>query len=84
METPDRSLYVDLVRRALAAAVGAGDITTDATVPSEMRARGVLVVKADCVLAGLEVAFEAFRQASENGPHPVFTVRQHDGAACRA
>ncbi len=25
-------------------------------------ARGVFMVKADCVIAGLEVAFEAFRQ----------------------
>ena len=32
--------YQDLVRRALAEDVGAGDVTTDATVPPGQRARG--------------------------------------------
>jgi len=80
----DPSIYVEIVRRALAEDVGAGDITTMATVPPDLRAHGVFLVKADCVVAGLDVAFEAFRQASDKAPHPVFTVRQPDGAACRA
>src|SRR4051794_15826771 len=54
--------YQDLVRRALAEDVGAGDVTTDATVPPTQRARGVFLVKTACVLAGVDVAVEAFRQ----------------------
>jgi nicotinate-nucleotide pyrophosphorylase (carboxylating) len=50
------------VRRALEEDLGAGDVTTDATVASDLRARGVFLVKADCVLAGLDVAIETFRQ----------------------
>jgi nicotinate-nucleotide pyrophosphorylase (carboxylating) len=77
----DRSDYRDIVRRALAEDVGAGDITTDATVRPDQRARGVFVVKADCVLAGLDVALEAFRQLD---PGIEVTLRQRDGEHCRA
>jgi len=56
------SQYRDLVRRALDEDVGEGDITTEATVPADRRARGVFLVKAPCVIAGLDVAFDAFRQ----------------------
>jgi nicotinate-nucleotide pyrophosphorylase (carboxylating) len=77
----DPSEYRDIVRRALAEDVGAGDITTDATVRSDQPARGVFVVKADCVLAGLDVALEAFRQL-ESGIQ--VTLRRQDGERCRA
>jgi nicotinate-nucleotide pyrophosphorylase (carboxylating) len=62
MPSLDPSAYRDVVRRALDEDIGTGDVTTMATVPPERSARGVFLVKADCVLAGLEVAFEAFRQ----------------------
>jgi nicotinate-nucleotide pyrophosphorylase (carboxylating) len=84
MEQLDASVYVEIVRRALVEDVGAGDITTAATVPPDVRAHGIFLAKADCVVAGLDVAFEAFRQTSEKGPYPLFTIRQYDGAACRA
>src|SRR5262252_5584339 len=49
-------------------------------------ARGVFLVKADCVLAGQDVAFEAFRQvaAAEKGPLPVCSAAKKDGDACHA
>jgi len=76
----DPSDYRDLVRRALEEDVRGGDVTTDATVPAALRARGVFLAKADCVVAGLDVAGEAFRQLE-----PDVRVRTHvaDGAACR-
>jgi nicotinate-nucleotide pyrophosphorylase (carboxylating) len=77
----DPSDYRDIVRRALAEDVGAGDITTDAAVRPDQRARGVFVVKADCVIAGFDVALEAFRQL-EPGIH--VTLRKQDGERCRA
>lgn len=75
----DPSTYRDIVRRALDEDVGAGDITTDATVDAAQRARGVLLVKAPCVLAGLEVAFEAFRQLETTVS---IAPQKHDGDRC--
>jgi nicotinate-nucleotide pyrophosphorylase (carboxylating) len=83
MESLDAELYRDLVRRALEEDVRDGDITTDATVPPRQQARGRFLVKQDCVLAGLDIAFEAFKQL-EKGPHPSFAIRRRDGDACRA
>jgi nicotinate-nucleotide pyrophosphorylase (carboxylating) len=80
------ALYRDIVRRALDEDVGDGDVTTGAIVSATQRARGVFLVKADCVLAGLDVAFETFRQVAETekGPYPFFTGSKCDGDACRA
>ncbi|OLC82875.1 MAG: nicotinate-nucleotide diphosphorylase (carboxylating) [Acidobacteria bacterium 13_1_40CM_4_65_8] len=77
----DPAEYRDIVRRALEEDVRGGDITTGATVTAAQRARGVFLVKADCVLAGLDVAFEAFRQVD---PDIRTTSNKHDGDACRA
>jgi nicotinate-nucleotide pyrophosphorylase (carboxylating) len=77
----DPSDYRDIVRRALDEDVGAGDITTEATVPRSQRARGVFVVKAECVLAGLDVAIEAFRQLE---PDVEVSLGKHDGDSCSA
>ncbi len=54
--------YVDLIRAALAEDIGGGDVTTVATVPAGRRARGTLLAKSALVVAGLDVAVEAFRQ----------------------
>jgi nicotinate-nucleotide pyrophosphorylase (carboxylating) len=80
----DPGVYRDIVRRALDEDIGAGDVTTAATVTPDQRARGVFLVKADCVIAGLEIAFEAFRQAGESGRGLSFEARRHDGDRCRA
>jgi len=72
--------YQDLVRRALAEDVGAGDVTTDATVPPGQRARGAFLVKSPCVLAGVDVAIETFRQI-EPGIEVAFS--KADGDPCR-
>ena len=57
-----RAEYQDTIRAALAEDIGAGDVTTNATVDAAQRAQAVLVAKTRCVLAGLDVAAEAFRQ----------------------
>lgn len=81
MLTPlDPATYRDIVRRALDEDVGRGDITTEATVRLDQRARGVFVAKSDCVLAGLDVALEAFRQIE---PDLVVTLHKQDGERCR-
>jgi nicotinate-nucleotide pyrophosphorylase (carboxylating) len=50
-----------VVREALAEDVGAGDITTQATVPSGARARARITQKAPGVVFGLDAAEAAFR-----------------------
>ena len=78
----DVELYRDIVRRALDEDLGAaGDITTDATVPAALGARGEFLVKAECVLAGLDVAFETFRILE---PGVRVSVRKGDGERCAA
>jgi nicotinate-nucleotide pyrophosphorylase (carboxylating) len=52
---------LDLVRRALAEDVGAGDVTTEATVPETAHGRGILLAKSPLVVAGLDVAALVFR-----------------------
>jgi nicotinate-nucleotide pyrophosphorylase (carboxylating) len=50
-----------LVRDALDEDVGSRDVTSEATVPDTARARAVLVAKQELVVAGMDVAREAFR-----------------------
>jgi nicotinate-nucleotide pyrophosphorylase (carboxylating) len=77
----DPSDYRDLVARALAEDIGAGDVTTAATVPPETMAHGVFIAKAVCTIAGLDVAFEAFRQIDTR---VTTTALKHDGDRCGA
>jgi nicotinate-nucleotide pyrophosphorylase (carboxylating) len=77
----DPALYRDIVRRALEEDVRDGDITTDATVSPGLPARGVFIAKACCVLAGIDVALEAFRQVD---PQCQFTPGRRDGDLCRS
>jgi nicotinate-nucleotide pyrophosphorylase (carboxylating) len=72
-------LYRETVRRALAEDLGWGDATTDATVSTEQRALGVILAKSPCVLAGLDVAIEAFRQLD---PGCAITIKRRDGERC--
>ena len=76
-----REVYRDLVRSALAEDRGRGDVTSAATITVGQRARGVILAKADIVIAGLAVAAETFQQAD---PSAVFEVRWSDGAHVQA
>ena len=77
----DPALYREAVRRALAEDLGWGDVTTEATIDPSLRARGVILVKSDCVLAGLDVAAETFRQLD---PGVAFSALRQDGDRCTA
>ena len=68
----------DIVERALAEDLGHGDVTTDALIPPDARGRASVVVKADGVVAGLEVALEVFRQVD---PSTRGRIRMADGTA---
>ena len=76
------ALYRDIVQRALDEDVRDGDVTTEAIVPADVQARGTFLIKSEGVLAGLDVAFEVFRQL-DKGPVGSFAVRVRDGEWCR-
>ncbi len=57
---PDLAALPVLARLALAEDIGAGDVTTVATVPEDLPGRGTLLAKQDLVLAGLAVARAVF------------------------
>jgi nicotinate-nucleotide pyrophosphorylase (carboxylating) len=52
----------EIVRRALAEDVGSGDVTTQATVPADVRARARIVQKQAGVAFGLDLVEETMRQ----------------------
>lgn len=76
----DPGVYREIVRRALAEDLGWGDVTTDATVDPQLRGRGTIVAKSVCVLAGIAIAEETFRQLD---PVVVFDGRKRDGDLCQ-
>ncbi len=75
-------LYDDVVRRALAEDLGrAGDLTTDAIVPSGLNASAALVAREAGRIAGLEAALHAFRLLD---PAARVEVRLGDGCDAAA
>ncbi|MEO0081961.1 MAG: carboxylating nicotinate-nucleotide diphosphorylase [candidate division WOR-3 bacterium] len=50
-----------IVRLSLVEDIGAGDITSQLTIPAGLQARGMIVCHADGVLAGIEVCGKVFR-----------------------
>ena len=59
--SPDAQTLAELVRRALAEDVGAGDVTSLATVPAGTRAVATITQKAAGVVFGLDAAEATFR-----------------------
>jgi nicotinate-nucleotide pyrophosphorylase (carboxylating) len=71
-------LFEPLVRAALLEDLGrAGDLTTDAIVPPDLRATTVLAARQPGVVAGLDVAAQAFRLID---PSVEIAVEQGDGS----
>lgn len=78
--TPLPSVLLEpLVRAALVEDLGrAGDITTDALVPPDTRARAAFVARQPGIIAGMDLAALAFRLVD---PAVTLDVRRPDGAA---
>ena len=62
-----------MVRRALAEDFGWGDVTTEGVIDATQKARAIILAKSPCVIAGLDIASEAFRQLD---PSVVVTVHR--------
>jgi len=80
-EPLDPGVYRELVRRALAEDFGWGDVTTETVIDRAQKARGVLQAKSACVIAGLDIASEAFRQLD---PGVSVVVHYNDRSWCDA
>lgn len=78
-EPLDPGIYRELVRRALAEDFGWGDVTTEGVIDAQLKARAVILAKSPCVIAGLDIASEAFRQMD---PGVDVTVHRGDGTWC--
>ena len=79
LEPLEAGMYREIVRRALAEDFGWGDVTTETVIERDQKARGVLVAKSRCIIAGLDIASEAFRQMD---PAVAVAVHYGDGACC--
>jgi nicotinate-nucleotide pyrophosphorylase (carboxylating) len=78
-EPLDPGKYRELVRRALAEDFGWGDVTTETIIDHEQKARGVIIAKSNCVIAGIDIAADAFRQLD---PAVNITIHYQDGQRC--
>jgi nicotinate-nucleotide pyrophosphorylase (carboxylating) len=67
----DATALREIVSRALAEDLGAGDVTSAAVVPAEARARARIAQKQPGVVFGLAAAAEAFRQCGAKDLEPL-------------
>jgi nicotinate-nucleotide pyrophosphorylase (carboxylating) len=77
----DPAQYRDLVRRALEEDRAGVDVTTQAIVNPSQKARGRLIAKAPCTVAGLPLAIESFVQLDAEA---ATTIAFNDGDECPA
>jgi nicotinate-nucleotide pyrophosphorylase (carboxylating) len=75
------NIIKSLIARALAEDLGAGDITSEATIPAESASEAVILAKQDLVLAGTDVAREVFHYLD---PKIQFSSFTKDGDAIRS
>ena len=78
-EPLDQGAYRELVRRALAEDFGWGDITTESIIDRDQKAYAVILAKSPLVLAGIDIACEAFRQLD---PGVAITLHRKDSDRC--
>ncbi len=80
MSVPDAALVREIVRWTLREDIGDGDVTTNWTIPPGARLRGRFLIKAEGVVAGLEVARTVFGEVDSA---VAFTAFAMDGQAVR-
>jgi len=66
MTTLPEGLIQNIVRTALAEDVGAGDITTEVSVPADLPGTATIIAKEPCVVAGLALVEAVFRELAGN------------------
>jgi nicotinate-nucleotide pyrophosphorylase (carboxylating) len=74
---PSPSSWRELLQRALAEDIGAGDLTSQLTLPADLEIEAVLVARSELVVCGLRLAASAF---SEVDPRIRFTAALQEGS----
>ncbi|MFH1639557.1 MAG: carboxylating nicotinate-nucleotide diphosphorylase, partial [Chloroflexota bacterium] len=69
-----------LINRALAEDLGSGDVTTDTLIAPDWQGKAYFMVKADGVLAGIEIAQRIFHRVD---PEVVMEILIRDGAVIK-
>ncbi|MBN1294051.1 MAG: carboxylating nicotinate-nucleotide diphosphorylase [Candidatus Latescibacteria bacterium] len=62
----------ELIKKALEEDLGEGDITTNSTVPADLKSTAFLFSKSDGVLAGIDIAMKVFRTVDQSLETNVF------------
>jgi nicotinate-nucleotide pyrophosphorylase (carboxylating) len=77
----DQAAVLREVRRFLAEDIGRGDVTTELTVPEDLRGRARIEAREACVVAGLDVARVCFEELADD---LVWSAEVEDGDALEA
>ena len=80
-EAMEPAVYRKLVQRALKEDLGTGDITSEAVVETTSWAKGCILSRSTCIVAGLEVVTEVFRQVDSRIK---LACQRSDGDSCAA
>jgi nicotinate-nucleotide pyrophosphorylase (carboxylating) len=75
---PPPSSWRELLRRALAEDIGAGDLTSDLTLPADLEVEAVMMALSELVVCGLRLAASAFAEVE---PRIRFAAAQEEGAS---
>lgn len=78
---PPPSAWRPLLERALDEDLGSGDVTSQLTLPADLRIEAAIEARQELVICGLEVAAAAFAAA---GGHVAFSATHRDGERARS
>ncbi len=71
--------YLPLIKSALSEDIGSGDVTTNALIPQDSFASGVMVAKEPLVVAGIDLAIASFKELDDSVDFSVEVLDGQDG-----
>ena len=71
--------YLPLIKSALSEDIGSGDVTTNALIPQESFASGVMIAKEPLVVAGIDLAIASFKELDDSVDFSVEVLDGQDG-----
>ena len=71
--------YLPLIKSALSEDIGSGDITTNALIPQDSIASGVMIAKEPLVVAGIDLAIASFKELDDSVDFSVEVLDGQDG-----
>ncbi len=71
--------YLPLIKSALSEDIGSGDVTTNALIPQDSFASGVMIAKEPLVVAGIDLAIASFKELDDSVDFSVEVLDGQDG-----